>query len=631
MERGDPKHSPFAGRIVPVLVVAAVTAAVAAGVWVLRRPAGPPGLTSPTEAVRIEKPSPRPDGYVGSGACAECHADISRRYAGHPMGRSLARVLAAGPVEDYDHATFASGNRSYRVERTAEGVRHYESMTGIDGEPIYDQSVEVAYALGSGRRGRGYVIDRGGLLFLSPISWYSGRDRWDLSPGYGPDSHPRFERRATGACLGCHSGRLNVESGGADRYGDPPFLEEAVGCERCHGPGKGHVERHRSGNLALADPIVNPADLEPARREAVCQQCHLQGEERLPRYGRSEQDFRPGDRLEDVWTVFVGGTGLSADGTTQAVSHVEQMRASRCFTASDGRLGCVSCHDPHGLPAPEERAEFFDGRCLTCHAGSRGPREQTDALGPACGLSQAEQERPPAAGSCVHCHMPRLAANDVPHTSQSDHRILRRPRAGGSADGPVTSDRPPELFDGAGDRLPPVEVARAEGLRLILSANETGDSEVAREAESRLRESLAAAADDADVLEALGDAADVLGRPEEAVRYWKRAADIAPDRETALTRLADTYQREGQFREALDVLDRLIVVNPWAAESHGRRAFVLVRLGRLEDAAQAAGRALELNPSIRQTYRSMAELHRLLGDEARSERYSRLFSRFPPE
>lgn len=576
------------------------------------------------QAARIARPEPRPGGYVGSAACAECHAGISERYATHPMSRSLASVARAEPVEDFDHPAFESGGRNYRVERTADAVLHHEAMTGTDGQPLYDQAVEVAYALGSGKRGRGYVLDRGERLFLSPVSWYSGRGRWDLSPGYDRDAIYRFERPATEACLTCHSGRLNLAAPGTDHFRDPPFHEVSIGCERCHGPGKEHVERHRSGDLARPDPIVDPADLDPDRREAVCQQCHLLGTERILRYGRSESDFRPGDRLEDVWTVFVGGTGLAADGTTEAVSHVEQMRSSRCYLGSGGRLGCVSCHDPHSAPAPQENDAFFNARCSTCH-GDAAP----DPAGANCSLPLEDRMRPPAEGSCIRCHMPRLDANDVPHTSQSDHRILRRPT---SQDANVSPrEETPTLFDGAADRLPPLVAARAEGLRLIRSTNGANDIETARRAETLLKPSLAAAPDDAEVLEALGDAAELDSRIAEAIRYWERAMTAAPRRESTLVRLAVAHQSGGRAQECLAVLDRLIAVNPWIAEYHGRRAFVLAQLGRLQQASASADRALELNPSIRQTYRSAAEVRRLLGDEAGARHYLDLFSRFPPE
>ena len=51
-------------------------------------------------------------------------------------------------------------------------------------------------------------------------------------------------------------------------------------------------------------------------------------------------------------------------------------RSSRCMPAAafnergDAKLGCISCHDPHALPAPEQRDGFFRDRCLDV---SRGP------------------------------------------------------------------------------------------------------------------------------------------------------------------------------------------------------------------------------------------------------------------
>src|SRR5262249_7228600 len=149
-----------------------------------------------------------------------------------------------------------------------------------------------------------FLLERGdGYLFESPITWYSRKGKWALSPGYEADN-PHFERFVTPTCLFCHSNQFDHVEGTENRYSQPVFRGHAIGCERCHGPGELHVRRpERSGG----EPpnIVNPARLEPELREAVCQQCHLQGDVRVVRAGRMLTDFRPGLPLTSVESVFV--------------------------------------------------------------------------------------------------------------------------------------------------------------------------------------------------------------------------------------------------------------------------------------------------------------------------------------
>src|SRR5262249_9486356 len=80
-----------------------------------------------------------------------------------------------------------------------------------------------------------------------------------------------------------------------------------------------------------------------------------------------------------------------------------------------GRLGCVSCHDPHRLPPPEERVTFYRGRCLACHG------EASCRLGP-------DARRAAAPGdSCIDCHMPRGDSSNIAHLAVTDHRVVRDP------------------------------------------------------------------------------------------------------------------------------------------------------------------------------------------------------------
>ena len=165
-------------------------------------------------------------------------------------------------------------------------------------------------------------------------------------------------------CLFCHANRAEPIERTLNRYREPIFAGEAIGCERCHGPGELHVKQP-GAEKGIDRSIVNPKHLEPALREAVCQQCHLQGQARVLRAGREVFDFRPGLPLELFYDTFVWHPGVPHD--QKAVGHVEQMTESRCFEKSAGKLGCASCHDPHEKPSTAASANYYRQRCLNCH------------------------------------------------------------------------------------------------------------------------------------------------------------------------------------------------------------------------------------------------------------------------
>ena len=139
----------------------------------------------------------------------------------------------------------------------------------------------MKYALGSGTRGIAYLVDNDGRLFQSPISWYSQKRRWDLSPGYR-EANAHFNRPIEPVCLFCHANRVQPVALTVNRYEEPLFRGNAIGCERCHGPGELHV--HGQKVVDGRDlTIVNPRHLEPALRANVCEQCHLLGHQRVDR------------------------------------------------------------------------------------------------------------------------------------------------------------------------------------------------------------------------------------------------------------------------------------------------------------------------------------------------------------
>ena len=81
--------------------------------------------------------------------------------------------------------------------------------------------------------------------------------------------------------------------------------------------------------------------------------------------------------------------------------------------ASDGALGCISCHDPHRLPSEKSKVAYYKARCLACHA-DRG-----------CALPALDRAERGNEHDCIACHMPRAPTSDIRHLATTLHSIPR--------------------------------------------------------------------------------------------------------------------------------------------------------------------------------------------------------------
>jgi len=543
-----------------------------------------------TAGPAVDPPDPA-NGYVGSAACARCHQEIAEVWKSHPMAQSIQPVSSFMPLPGSDRGAGsdrAASNRVtgrqrvYDVEFAGGKMVHHERMFDAAGQPIYDFAVPMEYAVGSGRRAKAFLYHRGDLLFMSPLNWYSPVRRWDFAPGYRGDDPRRFDRRVTEECLSCHAGRVATSEPGRQTFRRPAFHEMSIGCENCHGPGERHIAWHdaTSGRTGT-DPIVNPKRLDPAARESVCYQCHLQATVRLPRDGHTDLDFRPGMVLSDVWAILDAGSDVSEDGQTRAVNHVQQMRESRCYQQSGERMGCVSCHDPHRVPAVAEQAGFYRAKCLVCHA-------EADC-------SEPSEQRRIERDSCIACHMPAREASNVAHVSQTDHRIIRRPdRADDSL--PAAADEL-RFFDGLPQNWSDREQQRALALGALKYLSKKG-----RPAGPEMARVLAPLLDDnpsdGTVLTALGSLALTHGRTELARSYFEPARQIRSSEEAALSGLLECHYQERNWNEALEAADSLLKIDPGDVRAQSLRTFILSELHHSDEAIAAAQRALELNPAL---------------------------------
>jgi hypothetical protein len=571
-----------------------VIAAMAGTLWAFFRPTHPVVPTLDRQPESGFPPDPRlayngpfhnihPDvKYVGDGACISCHKDIERTYSKHPMGRSLVPVAQLASEQLYDkahHNPFEAFNILFRVDRQGEHVFHRQTRLDAAGKPIYDFAHEVDFVIGSGARGHSYLSVHDGFVFQTPISWFSQKQIWDLSPGFPPWA--RAGRLIQGACLYCHTNHVEPVENTRNHYQEPVFQGHAIGCERCHGPGERHVQTQHK------DDIIDPKRLEPALREAVCQQCHLEGATRVQRSGRGLNDFRPGLPLEEFYRVFVQGAGKDAEH--KAVNHVEQLYQSLCFQRkSKKQLGCTSCHNPHEVVEPARRVSYYRACCLDCHQNH------------GCSVPEETRRKQNAEDSCIACHMPPSATSDIVHTAASDHRIIRQRGIEPTNRQRRKASEPPlvDFYRGIPD-VTDSEMARDLGmayyqltLRGIPLQQADGEFVV-----GLLRQAVKDCPGDLDAREALGKILLTMRQPENAIEALEALLERAPRHEGALVTLGSIYRDMGRLDLALPYWRRAVEVNPWVAEYRRNLVLPLADLNQWAELEPHCQKWLALDPA----------------------------------
>jgi predicted CXXCH cytochrome family protein len=349
------------------------------------QPAAAPKPAYPIFASLERKPDTQatPPGahYVGSKACASCHADQFNRWSKTAMANVVTDPKAHPEVVVGDFKT---------------------------PNPLVTFAVkDVDFVYGTVWKQR-YFHKVGGTYVPYPVQWDITNKKWlpyhvadtaDWWTTHYPDPKGDNLGRPTGpTCDGCHSVAYDTKTATPAEWN--------VGCEMCHGAGSAHAAHPAKGN------ILNPAKLDYVRANDTCIQCHSQGQ---PIGGKPAADgkyydwpvgFREGLNLQDYWqlephklgeltfTHFPDGTGHK--NRMQGNDFVQSLMYARGVT-------CFSCHDAHGTPNPALLRAPAATVCLTCHAanGRYGPHAPT-----------IEAHTHHAAGSpgsqCVACHMPLI-------------------------------------------------------------------------------------------------------------------------------------------------------------------------------------------------------------------------------
>lgn len=210
-------------------------------------------------------------------------------------------------------------------------------------------------------------------------------------------------------CATCHEEVVNsfakTRHGRAMEFGAWGELR----CQSCHGEAVEHIES--------ADPekIKNPAKLPGREATENCLTCHAS------------------ERNHQLWTGSAHDTGNVSCLDCHSAHHAKSaekllttatdrdlclgchtdlrkaqfQRSTHLFRNEWGanRMGCVSCHQPHGSAGEKLLKEVsVNETCYQCHTEKRGP---------------FLWEHPPARENCLNCH--------TPHGSNNPGLLTQRP------------------------------------------------------------------------------------------------------------------------------------------------------------------------------------------------------------
>lgn len=487
-----------------------------------------------------------------------CHKALYDLYRQTPMGRSMSPAV--------EHVRLAPAKVNVSSEPlkrefsvwTEKGVLHQSEAS-----QQFQSEHQLAYAIGSGTNGLSFLVKRSDHLFQAPLSYYSRARSWALSPGY-EHVDLGFNRPIASACLACHSGRMQPIANGNGQYAEPPFRELAIGCENCHGPGQMHV---RSGGARRA--IVNPARLSPSLAEDICMYCHQGGDTRIVQPGRAIQDFRPGQVLNDTVAIFKIPRSRESSGDLDLLEHHESMRVSRCYTASNANLNCITCHSPHRAKAD------YRATCLSCH-------KQAFA-----------SSHPPRTSDCIGCHMPKRPVGFIAHSALTNHRIVRTPEAAlPEAAYARSSPGLPDLvhFNRTGKPLPLLTLLQAYGE--LLEKN----PEYYERFQSVLDRAAVAEPVSPLVLASLGRRALRGSQTDQAITLLTNALKHGSDTSTTFEDLGEALSRAGRLEEAVKILEQGISIAPYTPVLYKSLALRLIKLQRYPDAKRTLERYVELFP-----------------------------------
>jgi hypothetical protein len=339
------------------------------------------------------------DPYIGSKSCAGCHPGEYALFTGSGHARTFR------PASERRITDLLTG--SSVVDPVRKDVRwSYEKAGGQflvrREERDKIERFVIDYALGSGHHATTFVS----VLDLEPpkilehrLTYYTRDRHFGITPGQSPRQDDPGSTRwghefgpvESRKCFRCHATQISARD---DSMMNPREMIPGVNCERCHGPGRAHVESAGRGESGSVLPLLlGDADHTAEAQIAFCGNCHRHPSKVAP------------DQLDPDDPILARFQPI---GLTQ----------SRCFKGGKGELSCISCHDPHARSSEDPAS--YEPVCLGCHRPP--PAHRPESVGPESSHLVSAPTCPVSTSSgCVKCHMPKVDSGQ--HVLFTDHWI----------------------------------------------------------------------------------------------------------------------------------------------------------------------------------------------------------------
>ena len=310
--------------------------------------------------------------------CDQCHKEIAATFRQTGMGRSFYKPAFIAPVTTFYHAP--SDTWFAMIERAGHFYQR-RWQTGFDGSETNVDEKSVDYVMGSGNHVQAFLhLTSRNTLQQLPLGWYAEKGGyWAMSPGYDRPDFPGSTRQITYECMFCHNAYPRIPPG-HDEAGAPPEFADTlplgIDCERCHGPGKRHVEiagRAGASPRDIRASIVNPKRLTPIAKPKYA--CSVTSKQRAAHCQARFADSIGRlflTRRVSPWGIFGSLSTARAGWATASKSRTPDIACGNlsafCGAGERSLLRCTTCHDPHSVPRGDAATLRYNRICRRCHA-----------------------------------------------------------------------------------------------------------------------------------------------------------------------------------------------------------------------------------------------------------------------